>query len=339
MVLSVFPAGVFATPMDYVEIESVDYDHVSTALVVAEPEADGYLHSREDRFLAGDRFFYLEPCVEIPSEATLDENFEDNSVIIVLNRAATREDRAFTASDFRDVGAVYVRDIMYLNEHQSTYAQQLWDAERNVAISERNISEVEQVRHEAYQAHYETFQAYFDVCQEYYEVRQEYYEARQEYYEARQNAEESYPMVNFDEFRQILLVRLDQNCGENVLRVVRELQQREYIRSVSPNHLAESASIVNPNDHYFRLSANDVNHQWAVNRLSLPQAWGITTGASEIRVGILGSRIDANHPELRGRVREDLGGVFSTMAALQTLIDIDGALSKQALLARWGTME
>ena len=177
---------------------------LSTEPVTAAPEIEEYLFSDENRFdadlfmddlLAGDPFSYLNPCEPFFSEATLDENFEDNSVIVVLDRAksreTSREDRTFTARDFRDVGAVYVEDLMSLSERSNAYAQQLWDAERRMVLSERSRFSTEQMR---------------------LEVQQAYFEAREE---AEQNT-----MWNFDEFRRILLIRLDRNCRENVLRAV-----------------------------------------------------------------------------------------------------------------------
>jgi len=307
--------------------ESVTY---GMGPMVAPAELDNYLpcgeFHNEDRFaesmLDENWFFYLEPCEPEFFETIPGEQFEDNSVIVILtretSRMTSREHRHFTARDFRGVGAVYVEDLIYLDEHQNTYAQQLWEAERSMAIAERNMAIAEEnmvaaqrntvATEESFldlsvdteQIYHEVHQGYYEARQVYYKARQAYYEAHQTYYENRLKAEEAYPMANFDLFRRFLLVRLDQNCEENVLNVIYQLQQREYIYWVGPNHIFRPDTI-NPNDPYFRLPATNVNHQWAVNRLSLPQAWGITTG-SPVRVGIIGHGIDANHEELIGRV-------------------------------------
>jgi len=208
------------------------------------------------------------------SEITLDENFEDNAVIIVLNREMSRDNRTFRTMDFEDIGALYVEDLNRLSDQENEYAQALWEAEENLLVP---LTESEQ-------AHIEAYQAYLEIREE----------------------AEANTLVNFDEYRQILLIRLNQNSKENVLDVVAQLQQRDYIYWAGPNYIDEYVSII-PND-------PDLPLQWAVNRILLPQAWNITTGSPDVKVGILGSRIDANHPELRGRVREDLGGIFHSDA-------------------------
>jgi uncharacterized repeat protein (TIGR02543 family) len=121
-----------------------------------------------------------------------------------------------------------------------------------------------------------------------------------EYVRARSEGETN-TMLDFDVFRRAVLIRLDRDCKTNVLNVIRQLQGRDYIHWVGPNFIYEPDSIV-PDDHYFRLDSHLNNHQWSVNMLRLPQAWAYTTGSSEIMVGIVGHGIQANHPELAGRV-------------------------------------
>ena len=265
------------------------------------PEIGEYLHNSENRFSAdplveelldavveevfdGDMFFYLEPCEQVFSEATLEDNFQDNSVIIVLTRTESRissiESRSFTAEDFRDVGAVYVEDLMHLNEHQTAFAQQVWDAERHVYALEYAM---------AMSSTNSRMQEVF-----YSEMQESIYQ-----YEIARQAGAANTLVNFDQFRRILLVRLDQNCRENVLRVIQQLQHREYIHWVGPNFISEPEGTMRPNDPF--LSHTHIRYQWAVRRLDLPQAWYITQGSSAVRVGIMGHGIDVNHPEFRAR--------------------------------------
>ncbi|MCL2864491.1 MAG: S8 family serine peptidase, partial [Lachnospiraceae bacterium] len=220
-------------------------------------------------------FFYLEPCEQVVSEVTLHENFEDNSVMVVLTRAASRDDRTFTADDFRDVGAVYVEDIDRLSNRESVYAEELWDAEQRMYALEYIVNT-------------------YDIPPQMYEILSfEIGEAVQQYEIAQQVGEES-TLVNFDEYRRILRIRLDRNSRENVLHVIQQLQQHEYIYAAEPSYIYEPNAII-PNDPEFNL-------QWAATRLNLPQAWTITTGSRAVRVGIIGHGIDAHHPELVGRV-------------------------------------
>jgi len=215
-----------------------------------------------------DLFFYLEPDEQTISEATLDDDFENDAVIIVLNRTISRSNESFTASDFSDIGALYVQDLDILSDEEHAYAQELWEAERDVVLAEN-------------------FYAFFPDSEE------ELQEIHKAYLEIREEAEEN-TLVNFDEYRRILLIRLDQNSKENVLDVIQQLQERDDVYWVGPNYIYEPYSLT-PND-------PDFSRQWAVDRLSLRQVWGINTGTSTVRVGIVGHGIDANHPELRGRV-------------------------------------
>lgn len=198
------------------------------------------------------------------------KGFEDNSVAVVLTIAASRENRTFTVKDFEDVGAVYVKDIDWLSDEEKAFVQPVWEAEKNISTS---FSETEQVQ----------------------------YEIRNAYFQARANAEAN-TMVNFDEYRRVLLIRLNLNCRQNVLSVMRQLQRREYIYTATPNNVLEPFRVI-VNDPYSRLPCADANYQWAVQNISLPQAWAISTGSCAVRVGIIGHGIRATHEELTGRVR------------------------------------
>jgi hypothetical protein len=90
-------------------------------------------------------FFYLEPCEQILSDTTINDDFEDDSVIVILNRAASRESINRTAWDFSDVGALYVEDISRLSENESFHAQQVWESEREVMEFERSIATADSV--------------------------------------------------------------------------------------------------------------------------------------------------------------------------------------------------
>jgi len=220
MLLTSVPGVAFTAETE----EPANFD---TESIIVTPEINEYLLSSENRFDTdvfvadfwdGDLFFYLEPCEQIFSQATLADNFEDNAVIIVLNRAksrtASRDNRDFTARDFRDIGALYVENLSYLSERENAYAQQIWVAEHRIHVLEYAMTMMTRMDMLACEALYS-------------EVRV----SIQEYKHARQAGEEN-TLRNFDEFRRILLIRLDQNCRENVLRVIQQLEQREYIYAV-----------------------------------------------------------------------------------------------------------
>ncbi|MFW5994232.1 MAG: S8 family peptidase, partial [Halanaerobiaceae bacterium] len=63
------------------------------------------------------------------------------------------------------------------------------------------------------------------------------------------------------------------------------------IRSSQPNHIFTTQEYTVPND-------DDFSKQWAASAIKLPQAWDQTIGSNNIRVAVLDTGIDYNHPEL-----------------------------------------
>ena len=100
----------------------------------------------------------------------------------------------------------------------------------------------------------------------------------------------------FDEskFRQILQLHLPVDSKENVLNVIDKLEDVDGVLRASPNYYASVAEY--PND----LSVVD---QWGMidEGINATDAWDITTGSSEVKVGIIDTGI-ANHPDLNANL-------------------------------------
>ena len=103
-------------------------------------------------------------------------------------------------------------------------------------------------------------------------------------------------LINIDDFRQILEIKLPEGSSkENVLNVIQQLEEIEGIKYAGPNYFYYPASTT-PNDPYWLLG-----HQWGLMKINAPAAWDITTGSSNVRVGIIDTGI-AYHDDLYANV-------------------------------------
>ena len=72
------------------------------------------------------------------------------------------------------------------------------------------------------------------------------------------------------------------------------------VRSASPNYLRRATGTVTPlprtpNDEFWDL-------QWHFRTIGMEQAWDVTTGSSDVVVGVVDSGIVSNHPDFAGRL-------------------------------------
>ncbi len=65
-----------------------------------------------------------------------------------------------------------------------------------------------------------------------------------------------------------------------------------FIASIEPNIILRL--FAEPDDPYY-------SQLWGIQKISMPQAWDISTGSESIVVGVIDSGIDINHPDLLGR--------------------------------------
>ncbi|WP_277680231.1 S8 family serine peptidase, partial [Gracilibacillus dipsosauri] len=76
-------------------------------------------------------------------------------------------------------------------------------------------------------------------------------------------------------------------------RVLKGIQQDDAIVFAEPDYIRTSTFV-----------PNDVGYaqQWYLNRIQMPQAWEIEKGSSDVTIAVLDTGINANHPDLIGRV-------------------------------------
>ena len=103
--------------------------------------------------------------------------------------------------------------------------------------------------------------------------------------------------LNQKEFNQVLKITLQTPGKANVLRTIKQLETRDDIWFASPDYVSEvtpgSAGTVTPNDFYYNSTFHYSKHDLegdiendALDRINAPQAWELTTGSKDVKVGI-----------------------------------------------------
>jgi len=104
-------------------------------------------------------------------------------------------------------------------------------------------------------------------------------------------------LYKLEEFTRYLVLALKNPGKENVLKACDILMQRPEVRQASPD---PTVYLYSTNDTYY-------DEQWAIEKIDLPDAWASVTGTGTVRIGVMDTGIDHNHPDLDGLVEEDLG--------------------------------
>ena len=89
--------------------------------------------------------------------------------------------------------------------------------------------------------------------------------------------------------RITLLFDNPSNSKEVAVSVMEELEKRNDVYKVEAATISYVLDV--PNDY-------NATNQWAIENISLPDAWDINTGSATVYVGIIDHGIDAKHPDL-----------------------------------------
>ena len=112
--------------------------------------------------------------------------------------------------------------------------------------------------------------------------------------------------LDFDNLNQILQIKLPTDCKENVVHVIRQIEQIDGVLSAEPNYYGTPFAQP-PN-------ATGIGYpqQWGLHHINhgirAEQAWDITTGSSAVRVGVMDSGLN-NHLDFNANIA-NVGGDF-----------------------------
>lgn len=187
---------------------------------------------------------------KIYCDATIEDDFADDSVMVVLQNDASLQFRTFSEKDFWEVGCVSVTD---LSTGRSASIQRQLQASSAATAANRDLLDKGLVQ-------------------------------------------------DLAEFHQVICLKLEQKSKANVLCAIKVLQQRADVLYAGPDYYLKLCSTT-PKDAQF-------NEQWALSKISLPQAWDWTTGSGDVLVGVIDGQIDITHSDLDERVDRYLSRNF-----------------------------
>jgi len=95
------------------------------------------------------------------------------------------------------------------------------------------------------------------------------------------------------------LVKIQQG---NVQEAIERMLSESGVRFAEPNYIYQAFS-TDVNDEYFGL-------QWHYPQIRLPQAWDSSTGSSAVRIAVLDTGIDSQHPDLQNNLNLEDGYNF-----------------------------
>lgn len=198
---------------------------------------------------------------KVYSEATLEDEFAENRVMVVLDNETSLAIDQFSRSTFSNVRYCKVESLTTAKEAKVQEKMGRIAAELNEVAATRNALEIV------------TTENIMKIA------------ATDE---------------DLNSYNQVLCIELEDTGKEKVLEAIKELKKQENVIYAGPDYVLSVASTT-PDDFYYTNGT-----QWAINKIQLPRAWDITTGSSTVKVAVIDSGIDGDHPDLSSKIDTDM---------------------------------
>ena len=227
---------------------------------------------------------------KVYSAATIEDDFADNALLIVLSKRETRKFKTYTKNDFEGINIAKVDNLT-----ASTAETVKTKLEASTAMSQSAdnsmgktlpIIDVSGITDDA------NNNSTNDV-----------------------SSLEKMTDEKVESFRSILYIELADKGKEKVLAAIKRLESNEDFLYVGPDYRVGMCAT--PNDEKY-------SEQWGLPKIHAPVAWDTrTTVATSVHVGVVDTGIQANHPDLVNRIYSSKHRDFTTGDTAGTVINVD----------------
>ncbi len=100
------------------------------------------------------------------------------------------------------------------------------------------------------------------------------------------------------------IFKVEFSPDQNIEEIVGEYQKDPSLEWAEPNYIREIA-VTNPNDPKFQDGT-----QWGLNKIKAPEAWDIQKGSDSIRIAVVDTGVDWDHPDLQSNIWQDGSGNY-----------------------------
>ena len=218
-------------------------------------------------------------------DAKIDEDFESDSIVVVLNNGISRNLKEYSPKDFSEVSAISVEHITKFTteiiKEQREYTATTKSAKQGLDLTRNN---------DVFYVEEDTFHQILLL-----KLNQK----------SKQNVLDCIKTLEKRDDVMMAFPNYYTKCCliDNAISTTDEFVDLNISKSSTPN------------DTY-------IESQWAVPKINLPDAWNISTGSSLVNVGIIDTGIMGNHPDLTNRVNRTLSKDFT--GGNSPLTDPDG---------------